>query len=95
MDEAIKVVALAETHSPAEDIPRWRGVLQADGWRLAATPGDPTGRSATGVHGGEWVLARSSIAATTFEGQRKYAQSLGENFFVDSARWLYILKLGI
>ena len=61
----VQVVALAETHVTEEAIPRWRGKLQADGWKLAATPSVSMGRSLRGSHGGEWVLARSSVAATT------------------------------
>ena len=72
LSDQFSVLALAETHVAEEGIPRWREVLRADGYRLAATPGVSTGRSEKGVHGGEWVLSRLSVAATTFEGQRQY-----------------------
>ena len=81
LSDKCSVVALAETHVAEEGIPRWREVLRADGFRLAATPGFSTGRSEQGVHGGEWVLSRLSVAATTFEGQRQYWSTCGDTPF--------------
>ena len=95
VDSGVHVVALAETHVPEEAIPGWRGKLQADGWRLAATPAVSTGRSAQGVHGGEWALARLSVAATTFEGQRRIWKQHGTDLFWDFALLLCICVQGI
>ena len=89
-----QIVALAETHVTGEGIPQWRGVLQADGWKLAATPGVSTGRSALGQHGGEWILARPHIATTTFEGQRRFWNVAGYDVFFGFCPLVVHLRAG-
>ena len=90
----VQIVALEETHVAEEGIPRWCGVLQADGWKLAATPGFATGRSEKGVHGGEWVLSRLSVATTTFEGQRMFWNSRGDTPFFGFCPMVVHLRAG-
>ena len=90
----IHVLALAETHVAEGDLPRWRGVLQADGWKLAATPAERTLRSKIGTHGGEWVLCRPSLASTSFEGERRHWQKQGVDMFHGLCPTVLHLKAG-
>ncbi|CAK0897293.1 unnamed protein product, partial [Prorocentrum cordatum] len=66
------VLALAETRVDAGGIGDLHGKLAMDGWKMAATPAVQIHKSDVGTHGGEWVLARRDVAATTFEGYREY-----------------------
>ena len=70
-------------------------MLQADGWKLAATPAERTLRSLEGTHGGEWVLTRPDLATTTFEGQRRHWQQLGvDDLFYGFCPTVLHLKAG-
>ena len=66
------LIALAETHVGAKGITELHGKLAMDGWKLAATPALATNKSDKGTHGGEWILARRDVAATTFEGYMEH-----------------------
>eukprot|EP00959_Pyramimonas_sp_CCMP1952_P428221 8968817-Pyramimonas_sp.AAC.1 len=44
--------------------------LSKDGWRVLATPPFPTGRSAHGTSGGEWLVTRKTTSLTSFEHWR-------------------------
>ena len=93
LDDEVDIVALVETHVVEEQLPKWRGVLQADGWKLAATPGVFTKRSAAGSHGGEWVLSRLGRATTTFEGQRRFWKT-GDPLFYGFCPMVVHLRAG-
>ncbi|CAK0821200.1 unnamed protein product, partial [Prorocentrum cordatum] len=67
------LIALAETHVVANGLTEQIGKLAMDGWKLSATPAVATNKSDKGAHGGEWILTRRDVAATTFEGYRDYS----------------------
>ncbi|CAK0848477.1 unnamed protein product, partial [Prorocentrum cordatum] len=66
------LIALAETHVDANGLAEQIGKLAVDGWKLSATPAVATDKSDKGTHGGERILTRRGVAATTFEGYRDY-----------------------
>ncbi|CAK0893103.1 unnamed protein product [Prorocentrum cordatum] len=66
------LIALAETHVDANGITEQSGKLAMGDWKLSATPAVATNKSDKGTRGGEWVLTRRDVAATTFEGYRDY-----------------------
>ncbi|CAK0845035.1 unnamed protein product [Prorocentrum cordatum] len=63
-------MAFVETHVTEAKLIQYRANLDVDGWKLSACAAVGTGRSAEGTSGGEWVLARSHLATTSFDRQR-------------------------
>eukprot|EP00959_Pyramimonas_sp_CCMP1952_P163009 3407734-Pyramimonas_sp.AAC.1 len=54
-----------------------RSRLDKDGWRVTHTAARPSGRSDTGLSGGEWILTKKHIAATSFESVRRASLEAG------------------
>eukprot|EP00959_Pyramimonas_sp_CCMP1952_P200639 4196794-Pyramimonas_sp.AAC.1 len=50
--------------------------LDKDDWRSPKCYAVPTGRSAEGTPGGEMVLARKPVAASTFDAMRQRSRQL-------------------
>ncbi|CAK0810928.1 unnamed protein product, partial [Prorocentrum cordatum] len=71
------VVALVETHHGANALPQLETDLDKDGWQLSSTPARPSGRSESGLSGGEWVLTRKFVASSSFQRMRAAARAKG------------------
>ncbi|CAK0907803.1 unnamed protein product, partial [Prorocentrum cordatum] len=70
--EQYDVLGFAETHLRGEKLDRFHGDLARDGWKTIATPSVATGRSVDGTTGGEAIIAKKTLATTSFEGWRQY-----------------------
>ncbi|CAK0833159.1 unnamed protein product, partial [Prorocentrum cordatum] len=71
------VVGFCETHKGEFDMPDICAGLDKDGWRLAHTAARPSGKSESGPSGGEWILTKKHIAATSFESARRASANAG------------------
>ena len=65
------VVAFCETHKAKNDMIDICAGLDKDGWRCSYTSARPTRRSENGTSGGEMILTKKHIAATSFESARR------------------------
>ncbi|CAK0890239.1 unnamed protein product, partial [Prorocentrum cordatum] len=70
-----QMVALVETHISHGKAPLIYDKLAADGWRISSTTATPTSRSDGGNTGGEIILSRYHVQATTFNHLRDLAIS--------------------
>ncbi|CAK0876322.1 unnamed protein product [Prorocentrum cordatum] len=70
-----QMVALVETHISPGKAPPIYDKLAADGWRISSTTATPTSRSDGGNTGGEIILSRYQVQATTFNHLRDLAIS--------------------
>ncbi|CAK0901823.1 unnamed protein product, partial [Prorocentrum cordatum] len=70
-----QMVALVETHISHGKAPLIYDKLAADGWRVSSTTATPTSRSDGGNTGGEIILSRYHVQATTFNHLRDLAIS--------------------
>ncbi|CAK0907038.1 unnamed protein product, partial [Prorocentrum cordatum] len=79
----------AETHVVEAELEAERQTLQN------ATPAIPSRRAEIGSRGGEWIMMRSHLATTTFEGRRAAASAAGKaSPFVGFAPTTLHLKSG-
>ncbi|CAK0811185.1 unnamed protein product [Prorocentrum cordatum] len=70
-----QMVALVETHISPGKAPPIYDKLAADGWGISSTTATPTSRSDGGNTGGEIILSRYHVQATTFNHLRDLAIS--------------------
>ena len=71
------VVGLVETHKGADELEAIEANLFKDGWLMHATAARPSGRSESGLSGGEWMLSRPHVAATSFTRMRNTMRAHG------------------
>ncbi|CAK0910541.1 unnamed protein product, partial [Prorocentrum cordatum] len=70
-------VGFCEAHASPAATEQQQLDLQKGNWKVAATPGIPSGRSLDGVAGGEMLAIKKTLAVTTSEGHRRACQAAG------------------
>ena len=70
-----QMIAMVETHVSKAKAPDAFLKISKDDWKSSRCDALLTGRSAEGTTGGEMVLARKSVAATTFDGMKTQSMS--------------------
>eukprot|EP00959_Pyramimonas_sp_CCMP1952_P161716 3381500-Pyramimonas_sp.AAC.1 len=66
----LETVAFAETHVKVSGMEAARAELLKDGWKMVGTPASASASSPAGPRGGEWVVHKRHIAATSWERLR-------------------------
>eukprot|EP00959_Pyramimonas_sp_CCMP1952_P033382 700673-Pyramimonas_sp.AAC.1 len=75
-----ETVALAETHVKLSGVEAGRSELFKDGWKMVGTPASASASSSSGSRGGEWIVHKRHIAATSWERFRSAKSRAIEGF---------------
>ena len=88
----VQVLGMLETHLPKEREGEVRDFAQKTGWRTGFAAAKPTGKSASGTHGGVMMASKKHLHCTPFAeetgqaGEEKWIHSSGKDWVAIKVR---------